>query len=104
MTRDLVLGPAERDGLAQKLAASSSVARHDTADERAGWTLAYNFSELEESMRRFLDEQLPRLLSLDVAVVDIDDALHEIGEEFRHILYHLTDSSFYSYLVVCCKD
>ena len=29
---------------------------------------------------------------------EILDALLEIGEEFRHILYHINDPKFYKYL------
>ena len=46
----------------------------------------------------FLNEQLPRLLDEGAANAELYDALLEIGEEFRHIVDHIQDPTFYRYL------
>lgn len=42
--------------------------------------------------------QLPKLFSERLNEEQIDDLLHKIGEEIRHILYHIKDPKFYEYL------
>lgn len=92
------------NALAAKLAHCPEVSRLDEPEQDPeAAVLAYTFSELEESFRRFTDDLLPRLLASDVAARDIFDLLHEIGEEFRHIRYHLRDTKFYSYLDVAAN-
>jgi hypothetical protein len=53
---------------------------------------------LEESFGKFLEEQLPKLTDDHGERPEIYDLLLEIGEEFRHILYHIRDPRFYRYL------
>jgi hypothetical protein len=50
---------------------------------------------LEESLRLFLDEQLPKLSDPSVQGEQLEDLLLEIREEFRHVLYHLHDPVFF---------
>jgi hypothetical protein len=45
-----------------------------------------------------LEEQLPRLTNSQLTAPEIHDLLLEIGEEFRHILYHIKGPKFYRYL------
>jgi hypothetical protein len=61
-------------------------------------TLAHAFSDLEVSFRKFLDEQLPRLVTAKVSPGEVKDLLLDIGEELRHILYHIRDPKFYKYI------
>lgn len=72
--------------------------KFDAGENREAWTLAHTFADLEESFRTFLDEQLPKLAKADLKASDTYDLLLEIGEEFRHILYHVKEPSFYQYL------
>jgi hypothetical protein len=58
-------------------------------------TLAHAFLDLEESLRLFLDEQLPKLSDPSVQGEQLEDLLLEIREEFRHVLYHLHDPVFF---------
>ncbi len=93
------LDKAERvASLAARLARCSEVAKHDTGEGQEAWALAHSFSDLEESFRTFLDDQLPRLAQAKLNPVETRDLIFEIGEEFRHILYHIQEPSFYRYL------
>jgi hypothetical protein len=58
-------------------------------------TLVHAFSDLEESMRAFLDEQLPKLADPAMKGEELEDLLLDIREEFRHILYHMHDPEFF---------
>lgn len=94
-----VLGDIESQRkLANQLARCKAVSKLDTDEEPEGWRIAYTFSELEESFRRFLDKQLPILVEGQLDDSQIHDLLLVIGDEFRHILYHIADSRFYQYL------
>ena len=84
--------------LAEKLDRLPEVNRYDSSDEKEAWTLAHAFADLEESFRTFLHDQLPRLVNGETTAAALNDLLTEIGEEFRHILYHIKDSKFYAYL------
>ena len=87
-----------RKALAERLSKCPEVTRYDKGDEKEAGVLAHAFGDLEESFRAFLDEQLPRLMNDQAPPAELVDALLEIGEEFRHILYHIHDPKFYRYL------
>jgi hypothetical protein len=96
---DRLLGDAEdAKRLAERLARLPEVTRFDEGEEKEAWTLTHAFSDLEQSFRIFLDEQLPRLADGTLADAEMYDLLLEIGEEFRHIAYHLRDPKFYRYV------
>lgn len=84
--------------LAERLARCPGVTRLDEETTRESWTLAHAFSDLDESFRRFSNELLPKLMDAKIDEATIYDILMEIGEEFRHVLYHLRDPRFYRYL------
>lgn len=89
---------AELKGLAERLNRCEQVIRYDTATEKQAWTLAHNFLDLAESFRTFLDKQLPRLRDESFGCAELNDVLTDIGEEFRHILWHIHNAEFYAYL------
>ena len=84
--------------LAERLAQCKEVTRFDTGEACEAWTLAHAFADLEESLRTCLEEQLPRLTDGQLETSEIHALLLDIGEEFRHILYHINDPKFYRYL------
>jgi hypothetical protein len=96
--RRLLRDGADLKVLAERLAQCKEVTRFDEGEECEAWTLAHAFADLEESLRTFLDEQLPRLTEGQLEASEIHELLLEIGEEFRHILYHIKDPKFYRYL------
>lgn len=84
--------------LAERLSQCPEVTKHDRGEEKEAGVLAHSFWDLEESFRTFLNEQLPRLINDRATPAELCDILLEIGEEFRHILYHIHDPKFYHYL------
>ena len=90
--------PEDIDILADRFAVLKEVSQFDKDDEPAAWNIAYNFSELEGSFRKFVELHLPKLNSDDLSQDEIYEVLLDIGEEFRHILYHLRDAPFYGYI------
>ena len=60
--------------------------------------LAHAFSDLEESFRKVLDEQLPVLGDPSTQREQLEDLLLDMQQEFRHILYHLHDPQFFRVL------
>jgi hypothetical protein len=97
--RKILADPAKIKALADKLSRCEQVTRHDSGKEPEAWTLAHSFADLEESFRKFLDEQLPTLAEGPLDSSSINELLLEIGEEFRHILYHIKDPKFFRYLL-----
>jgi hypothetical protein len=90
--------PVKIDALARALARYKCVSRYDHDNEIEGGTLAAGFSDLEKSFQKFLCELLPKLCEENLPEHEACDVLLSIGEEFRHIYYHLRDSKFYRYL------
>jgi hypothetical protein len=95
--KHLLEDPAIVKSLAERLSACNAVTRFDRGESREAWTLAHAFADLEESFRKILEDQLPKLLQ-QLPDSNTEETLLEIGEEFRHILYHIADSEFYRYL------
>ncbi len=60
--------------------------------------LAHSFLDIEESCNVFIKELLPKLRLPNISEEEVDQILFSIGEEFRHILYHINDPNFYEYL------
>ena len=94
----LLADQAEVKKLADRLSKCPEVSKHDRDLETEAEVLAHAFGDLEESFRTFLNEQLPGLLDDRKTPAEVFDILIEIGEEFRHILYHIHDPKFYRYL------
>jgi hypothetical protein len=84
--------------LAMLLAQCPEVTRYSTPDEDEAWTLAHGLADLEESFRVVLDDLLVKLMSKEIGPAERYDILLDIGEELRHIMYHIKDSRFYRYL------
>jgi hypothetical protein len=83
--------------LARKLEAVPQVARGASADEPGGWRLAYSLMEMDGSMSR-IQQTLTRIRNEEVDPAELHGLLTDIGEELRHVLYHVKDSQFYEYL------
>lgn len=85
--------------LANIFAMCEQVTRYDTATEKEAWTLAHALNDIEESFIKIFAEKLPLLMTSSVLTsAAINDVLLDIGEELRHILYHVNDPAFYRYL------
>jgi hypothetical protein len=84
--------------LAECLNRCEQVARYDTSGEKQAWVLAHSLLDLAGSFKTFLDDQLPRLRDTRLSCEQLHDVLIDVGEEFRHILYHLREPEFFAYL------
>lgn len=89
---------ADISALAERLSRCESVRRLDENGEEEAWTLAHAFSDLEQSFQTVLQDHLPRLTQDSLEPEEASDLLLDIGEELRHILYHVHDPKFYRYL------
>ena len=97
MTR--MLNEAEKiKQLAEKLQKYECVSKFDSDDEPEAWRLAHSLSDLEQSFKRVLDNYIPALCEADNEEA-VHNALLDIGEELRHILYHIKDPKFFAYLL-----
>lgn len=94
MSELLLKDVSAMESLAERLAASPVLSRYANPTEE-GHSLAYSLSDLEGSMRVFLDEQLPKLADPNLKGEELEDLMLDIREEFRHILYHLHDPEFF---------
>jgi hypothetical protein len=84
--------------IAELLETCEQVSKYDSPQEKEAWTLAHAFLDLEESFTSFLRSQLPRLKAGGMTPKETYELLFDIGEELRHILYHIRDLRFYDYL------
>lgn len=84
--------------LAEKLSGCSKVTRYNTAGDDEAWTLSHDLVDLEESFRKITDNFLPKLLNEKLTEEETEDTLWDIGEEFRHILYHIGNNKYFDYL------
>jgi hypothetical protein len=84
--------------LTDRLNRCEEVTRYDTSAEKQAANLAYDFLDLAESFRTFLNEQLPKRRDESLSCAELDDVLTDIGEEFRHIVWHIHNAEFYAYL------
>lgn len=92
MDQPLLQSAQAMDDLTQKLESCPSVAR-EGPDEAP--TLVHALSDIEESCRRYLGEQLPKLVDAATAGRELEDVLIDILEEFRHIAYHIHDPEYF---------
>jgi hypothetical protein len=93
----LLTARAAKD-LADRLAKIPSVSQFDLADEPQGSTIAHALSDLEDSFSLVVNELLPKLLDETKSPDELDDVLLDVGEELRHILYHIKDTRYFGYL------
>jgi hypothetical protein len=84
--------------LADRLAKVPSVSQFDLADEPQGSTIAHALSDLEDSFSVVLNELLPKLLDETKSPDELDELLLDVGEELRHVLYHIRDTRYFGYL------
>lgn len=83
--------------LARNLSRLSSVNKY--GDEEV-WGLADDLIDLEKSFSLILEDLFPKLLNDNLSSEDLENVLFDIGDEFRHVAYHMGRSSFYRYLSI----
>lgn len=70
-----------------------------TPPEEEAWELAHTLSDVSESGERVTHELLPALRTAPPGDPEIVIVLHAIGEEYRHMLYHLLNTRYFSHIV-----
>lgn len=93
------MDPENVSALIDRLQQSDRIRKYDDRDRQEAAILAHAFKDLETSFRTFLDEQLPKILNPQISTEELEEALAQIGEEFRHILYHLREPHYFRYVV-----
>jgi len=61
--------------------------------------IAHSLLDIRESMQVLYDELVPRLCEVPPDSEEYEDILDDIGDEYQHVLYHLLNTSFFSYVV-----
>ena len=87
-----------RASLRQRLQQCPEISRRDKGEWNEAEVLTHAFTDLEDSFETFLEELLQRITDDHLTGDELLEVLQEIGEEFRHILYHVKDPKFYRYL------
>jgi hypothetical protein len=83
--------------LAVLLAKCPRVLQFDSKESPEAWALAHALGDIAESCDKISRNLLPALIGAKDEQTT-EESLHEIGEELRHVLYHLEASRFYRYL------
>lgn len=88
---------AQWASLAKALEVCGRVRRVDSPDEPGSWATAHGLLDIEEALAAFA-EKLKRLKSEVLDDQQVADVLLDIGEDLRHVMYHVDDMKFYQYL------
>ena len=97
-SRTKLLTPEAGRLLTERLSRIPAVRKFDLPGEPQAATIAHALSDLEESFRTTLEHLLPRVVDSQLTSDELNDVLLDIGEELRHILYHVKDPRFFDYL------
>jgi hypothetical protein len=84
--------------LARLLERCSRLATFGSSEDPEAWALAHTLVDTAESCEKICQDLMPALMRA-VDEQTIEDTLHDIGEELRHIQYHMRSSRFYRYLM-----
>src|SRR5947207_3414274 len=84
--------------LIRNLQKSKKVNAYNSTQEREADTIAHALLDMELSFNTIRESLLPKLLSATASEENVDDTFLDIGEELRHILYHIKDPKFFKYL------
>jgi hypothetical protein len=74
------------------------VSQYSTDTENQCETLAHAFLDMQDAMQVIINERIPMLYLRNLNSNEVDDLILDIGEELRHILYHINDTRVYDYL------
>lgn len=84
--------------ITENIKLSQKVNGFDDHEINEAGTIAHGLLDIEQSLSVIKHELLPALLSEDISEEKVDDVLFDIGEELRHILYHINDMRYYAYI------
>ncbi|MBM3489103.1 MAG: hypothetical protein FJX68_01425 [Alphaproteobacteria bacterium] len=95
MNKRLISDPQALERLLATLSKYACVRRFDEPDEPEAARLTHAFADIEDSLVRLQHVHLPNILAGALTEQEMADLLTEIGEEFRHILYHVRDTRYF---------
>lgn len=84
--------------LAEKISICSDLKTNQSSKNEEAWSIVHSLSDMEESFHKIYNEYLIKLLNNSLSQEEINDILLDIGEELRHISYHIKAPRFYKYL------
>jgi len=84
--------------LADALNRHDFIRRFDQEGEPQAGMLAHSLVDLDGSFRKISNELLPILIRQAADENAAKQTLWAIGEELRHIIYHLKSTAFFQYL------
>jgi hypothetical protein len=78
--------------LTRKLERQATLTRYQPGEESEAERLAHALCDIRDSFDKYLHVLFPKLVA--AGDEEVMDCLEEIGDEVRHIAYHLRDSKF----------
>jgi hypothetical protein len=85
--------------LSRNIEKCKRVTRYSTETYNEVDTFVHALIDIEESLKQIINEDIPKLYLNELNEEDIDDIILNIGEEFRHLLYHIKDTKVYNYIL-----
>jgi hypothetical protein len=79
-----------------------AIGREDVAED--SWAIAVGLKDIHRSSEQIFRNLVPSLLATSPTNPEAEQILHAIGEEYRHILYHITTTRFFNYLIGSTPD
>lgn len=77
---------------------SKQVTSLDRDNDIEAYNIAHALFDIEEAAKTITELRL-KLESNTLGEMEINDVLTDIGDELRHILYHIKDMKYYDYLI-----
>jgi len=81
----------------ENLRKSKKINSYDSLEEREADTVAHALLDMLESFKT-VSNFVTKLNESKLTEEEVDELLLDVGEELRHIIYHVDDMKFYSYL------
>jgi len=103
MTTHSLEGMDRVKALADHLRSMAPVARsaeqRGTSVNAEAWQIATALADIEESANKLFAVLVPKLLQTDSFSFEANALLTDVGEEYRHMLYHIQDTKLFGYIV-----
>lgn len=71
------------------------------SQESEAETLAHAVVDIDEVCKVVTNQLVPRLFDSAATDEQIQEALADLGEQFRHFLYHVRDPQYFRFLPGC---
>lgn len=84
--------------LGKRFSKIEKITKLNQGEDKEAWTLSHSLLDIEESCKIFIEQQLPNLLKENISDKQVSDILFDISENLRHILYHIKDPKYFSYI------